>query len=190
MSLSQTEERKLIERARAGDDRAFGQLINHYTPQLYQVIRRVVNDTGEAESAVQEAFLRVWEALPRYRADRPFFPYLVTVAMNLVRDRWRRDRWLDLGGLEGVSEALPVSGPGPEELAEQSEMLQALAQAVAGLPEGYRTVIALRYDAAMTYQQIAEALELPLNTVRTHLRRAKAQLQDDLQRGFEERDHG
>lgn len=190
VSLSQSEERQLIERARRGDDQAFGQLVTYYTPQLYRVIRRVLDDTGEAESVVQEAFLRVWQALPRYREDRPFFPYLATAAMNLVRDRWRRDRWLDFGGLDGASEELPASGPGPEELAEQTETLQALAQAVAGLPEGYRTVIALRYDAGLAYQQIAEALDLPLNTVRTHLRRAKALLQEDLQRRFEEREHG
>lgn len=190
MSLPQSEERQLIERARRGDDQAFGQLITHYTPQLFRVIRRVLDDTGEAESVVQEAFLRVWQALPRYRADRPLFPYLATVAMNLVRDRWRRDRWLDFGGLDGVSEELPASQPGPEEVTEESETLRALAQAVTSLPEGYRTVIALRYDAGLTYQQIAEALDLPLNTVRTHLRRAKALLQEDLQRRFEEREHG
>ena len=190
MSLSQAEERELIERARRGDDQAFGQLVTHHTPQLFRVIRRVVDDTGEAESAVQEAFLRVWQALPRYQSDRPFFPYLATVAMNLVRDRWRQERRLDFAGLEDVGESLPAPSPGPETLAEEAETLQALAQAVAGLPEGYRTVIALRYDGGLTYQQIAEALELPLNTVRTHLRRAKELLQEELRRRFEEGDHG
>jgi RNA polymerase sigma-70 factor (ECF subfamily) len=176
MSLSEAIELELIQKARSGDDEAFGQLINHYTPTLYRVVFRMVNDHAETENIVQDAFLRAWQALPRYRTDRPFFPYLVTIAVNLVRDLWRKERFIDFGDMDDLSKYLPDSQPGPENHLEHKELLGALAGAVAALPPTYRTVIALRYDAGLSYQEIAEAVNLPLNTVRTHLHRAKRRL--------------
>ncbi len=181
MSLSEVNEAELIRRVRAGDAEAFDQLVIQHTPALFRVVRRLASDAAEAEAIVQEAFLRAWRNLSRYQNDRPFFPYLVTIAVNLARDQWRKTRHLDFGGLEAIEESMADSGPIPESVIERTETLQILAQAVADLPPAYRTVIALRYDAGLSYQQIADTLELPVNTVRTHLRRAKLQLRKDLE---------
>ncbi len=181
MNQPQPDERELIRRAQAGDDDAFGKLVVSHTPKLYRVIRRMTSDPSEAEAIVQEAFLRAWQALPRYRNDRPFFPYLVTIAVNLGRDLWRKARFLEFGELETVAQAAPSPEPGPERQVEHGETLQALATAVAALPSAYRAVIALRYDAELSYEEIAAALDLPLNTVRTHLRRAKDHLRSLLE---------
>lgn len=174
-------DQELISRARDGDDAAFAHLVTRHTPALYRVVRRLASDQGEAEAIVQEAFLRIWQNLHRYKEDREFFPYLVTIAVNLGRDQWRKSRFLDFGGLEPLADSLPTPEPGPEIQVEQAERLQTLAQAVGDLPPAYRAVIALRYDASMSYQQIADALSLPLNTVRTHLRRAKGHLRNVLE---------
>jgi RNA polymerase sigma-70 factor (ECF subfamily) len=175
----------LLERTRSGDSSAFNRLIERYSPDLFRIIRRMASDSSETEAIVQESFLRVWQILhsPRSRAQdwtKPFFPYLVTIAMNLARDRWRKDRFLDFSGLEDLQDVLPSPWPDPEALVEETETLIALVEAVAGLPSAYRVVIALRYDAGMSYAEIAEVLELPINTVRTHLRRAKIQLREVL----------
>lgn len=180
MDFSQPDDAELIRRARSGNDEAFGELVIRHTPALYRVVRRIADDSAETEAIVQEAFLRVWRNLQRYRTDQPFFSYLVTIALNLARDQWRSLRRLDFDGLEPALEALSDTEPGPEAQLEQAESLQALAEAVAQLPPAYRTVIALRYDAELSYQEIAVTLDLPVNTVRTHLRRAKANLKQYL----------
>ena len=177
-------EQDIIRRARQGDDEAFEQLIMRFTPAIFRVVRRMTSDSQEAEAIVQETFLRVWQALPRYKDDRPFFPYLVTIATNIYRDQWRKSKRLDFGGLEPLDESMPNKALNPEQTTEQREILQALADAVSELPPPYRTVIALRYDANLKYQEIAEVLDIPINTVRTHLRRAKMFLKDILTQSF------
>jgi RNA polymerase sigma-70 factor (ECF subfamily) len=176
---------QLLERTRSGDPSAFGVLIERYSSDLFRVIRRMAGDSSEAEAIVQESFLRVWRILrsPFQQAQdwkRPFFPYLVTIAMNLARDRWRKDRFLDFSSLEDIQEALLSREPDPEIVVEKDETLEALAEAVAKLPPAYRAVIALRYEAGLSYKEIAEALELPINTIRTQLRRAKDRLREAL----------
>jgi RNA polymerase sigma-70 factor (ECF subfamily) len=182
-------EAELISRSRAGDDQAFAYLVQLYTPRLYRVVRRMSSDSSEAESIVQEAFLRAWRSLRTWKARhvensvaprQPFFSFLVTIALNLGRDRWRKERFLDFGDPETSLEWIPDSQPGPENLLETTETLQALVQAVSSLPQPYRIVIALRYDAEMSYEDISQTLNLPINTVRTHLHRAKAVLRQAL----------
>jgi RNA polymerase sigma-70 factor (ECF subfamily) len=179
-----TDEHRLVALAQAGDDTAFDALVHRHTVPLYGVVRRMVGDDGEAENIVQEAFLRVWSNLSRYRNDRPFFPYLVTVAANLARDHWCREQRLSEDDLEALADLLSDPGDLPDRLVENAETLRLLAEAVARLPEPYRAVIALRYDAGFSYEEIAVALGLPLNTVRTHLHRAKAQLRRQLEEQF------
>ena len=175
-------EKELVSRLRAGDEQAFDQIVSAYTPPLYRVVRRIASDQDEAEAILQETFLRFWKALPWYDEERPLLPYLVTIAVNRGRDVWRRSRLVDFTGLGSAAEDIPGFEPTPESQVEQAEQLQALAEAVARLPLAYRAVIALRYDAGLSYQEIAESLDLPVNTVRTHLRRAKAHLRTQLER--------
>jgi RNA polymerase sigma-70 factor (ECF subfamily) len=170
----------LISRAQAGDASAFEELVEAYSPPLYRVVRRYSDDDQEAESFVQEAFWRVWRSLERYQNDRPFFPYLVTIAVRLVRDRWRSEKWLmnvvDIDADENVSEFTAEDAYLEDQVVSQ-EQTEAVEQAVASLPRPYRIAISLRYQAGYSYEKIAEILELPTNTVRTHLHRAKKMLQ-------------
>ncbi len=182
---NQEADQQLLERTRSGDSSAFNLLVERYSRDLFQIIRRMASDSSETEAIVQESFLRIWRLLqsPRSKAQdwtKPFFPYLVTIAMNLARDRWRKDRFLDFSGLEAIQEVLPSTLPDPEALLEKTELLAALAEAVAELPSSYRAVIALRYQGGLSYAEIAEILDLPVNTIRTHLHRAKNQLRQAL----------
>lgn len=175
-------ERELVLRARRGDEKAFEQLIDHFTPALYKVVRRMASDDLEAQVIVQETFLRLWRGLGSLSDDRPFLPYLVTIALNIGRDQWRRSRFLDFSGLTGAEENLPADEISPEDQVTNQELLSRLARAVANLPGAYRAVIAMRYDAEMSYQEMAQALNLPINTVRTHIHRAKAALRQALEK--------
>ncbi len=185
MSISFAAERELIRRARAGEEDAFEELVAAFTPDLYHVVRRMTADTDQAEAFVQEAFWRFWQALPRYRDDRRFFPYLATIAANLVRDAWRKDRRIAVENIEFLSD-LPDEQPMPEAVMEDDERLRVLAKTVESLPVQYRTVLALRYDAGLSYEEIAAGMDLPLNTVRTTLHRAKGLLQKRLEESDEE----
>jgi RNA polymerase sigma-70 factor (ECF subfamily) len=186
MKNSSSTENDLIERARRRDESAFAGLVEAYTSRLYRVVRRMTTDTQEAESIVQETFWRFWNILPKYDADRPLFPYLATISSNLARDRYRRERRIVDEDAETVLERTGRQDTNLEEKVDQKEALQVLAEAVDSLPFDYRAVISLRYDANMRYEEIASTLSLPLNTVRTHLRRAKQILREQV----EEADHG
>jgi RNA polymerase sigma-70 factor (ECF subfamily) len=170
------DEAELVRRARVGDAEAFDRLIEMYTPRLYQVVRRFASDRGEADAIVQEAWLRAWRALPRTVEHRPLGPWLVQIAVNVTRDVWRKMKPLDFADIGGEEDLLQDERPGPEERMSQKEALGKLVRGVEQLRPEYRMVIALRYDGGLSYQEIASVLDLPINTVRTHLRRAKSTL--------------
>ena len=104
------------------------------------------------------------------------------IAVNAARDALKKSRPLDFADLpDDPEQTLAAADPGPEEMIEQAEVLVRLAAAVEQLPVPYRMVVALRYQAEMSYEEIAAALNLPVNTVRTHLRRAKQRLRQLLE---------
>lgn len=171
MALMLPQERELILRAQDGDQSAFQKLIEIFSPLLYPVVRRYTQDELQAEAGMQETFWRAWRALDRYKFDKPFLPYLATIAANYQRDLWRKER--RLFQLDLLDNDLPDPAPQPWEKIEMDDQLDALAVAIQRIPQHYRLILALRFDADMSYEEIAQSLELPLNTVRTHVRRAK-----------------
>jgi len=156
-------------------------LIERYTPLIYHIVRRMCSDRHETEAITQEAFLRAWERLPRSKAERPFRAWLVQIAVNAARDALKKQRPLDFADLPESELVVANDEPGPEERFEDVEALARLDLAVKGLPAPYRVVIAMRYQAEMSYEEIAATLNLPQNTVRTHLRRAKQRLREALE---------
>lgn len=179
MALS---EQELIELAQNGDEEAYESLILTHTPGLYRVVRRMLPDDAEAEAVIQETFWRVWRNLGRYQNDRPLFPYLVTVAVNQLHDRWRSNRWLEDADIADAADLLLDPRPLLAAEIERRELLEQLARAVAELPDPYRVVIVLRYQAEMRYEQIAETLNIPVNTVRTHIHRATRLLRIEMEK--------
>jgi len=173
---------ELVRRTLRGDAEAFHLLIERHTPTLYRIVRRLCSDRAEAEAITQEAFLRAWESLPKSKIDRPFRPWLIQIAVNAARDALKKSRPLDFADLP-PEEPLQVAStlPGPEEWVEKAETLEKLALAVQSLALPYRMVIALRYEAEMSYEEMAAVLKLPLNTVRTRLYRAKQELRQAME---------
>lgn len=176
-------ESQLIRRAVEGNVEAFDRLVEVNTPRLYRLIRRVAPDRGEAEAVVQEAWLRAWKNRRRCSPDRPFFPWLASIAMNQARDAWRKRRPLDFADLGDAVEGIAAEEASAEALIEANEARQRLARYVGELRPEWRMVLALRYDGELEYGEIAGALGIPLNTVRTHLRRARAALRARLEAG-------
>lgn len=179
----------LVQQYLRGDQKAFQSLVERHTPAVYNLAYRSTNSRDDAADITQETFRRVVEALPSSRLDLPFKPWLLRIALNLCRD-WAKRRQpvafaslgadRDAGDDDDIADGLPDLAPLPADILEADETRQALERALQGLSDGYRTVITLRYAEDLSYQEIAATLNLPLNTVRTHLARAKKALHDRL----------
>ncbi|MBI4787971.1 MAG: sigma-70 family RNA polymerase sigma factor [Chloroflexi bacterium] len=183
----------LLSQYKEGNPRAFRALVQRYTTPIYNLALRLLRDPMEAENVTQETFLRVVTALDRIRLDLPFKPYLFQIAVNLCRDQARKQHPLlftDLDGnsildadgeAETRSESIADEAPPAWERLEKQELLVRLQTAMDLLAPAYQTAITLRYVEEFSYEEIAQALALPLNTVRTQLRRAKHQLKLNLE---------
>lgn len=175
----------LVSLAQGGDPLALDELVARHTQRLFRVVRRMMHDRQEAEEIVQEAWVRAWRGLAGFQAERPFFPWLATIAANAARDSWRKRRPLDFSDVSDELEDVADAEIGPEPALERQESLARLVQQVAELRPEQRVTLSLRYEAGLSYQEIADAMDLPLNTVRTHLRRAKMRLRQRLEEQVE-----
>jgi RNA polymerase sigma-70 factor (ECF subfamily) len=173
------EEAHLVRRVSAGDQAAFGALVERYSGAVYNQAYRMLGDAHEAEDAVQEVFLRAYHRLDTYDPARRFITWLLTIGSNYCIDRIRRRRhtWLTL---DDVAFWLPSSDAGPERSALRGERRDLVQRALQTLPESYRSVTVLRYWHDLSYQEIATALSLTEATVKTRLHRARKMLLDAL----------
>ena len=173
---------ELVRRTIRGDGQAFGLLVERHMPVVYCVVRRMCSDRAEAEAITQEAFLRAWESLNRSKDPPVFLPWVIRIAVNAGRDMLKKSRPMDFADLPDEEvQQLADSEMDLEEAVDEGELLERLAGAVQGLPVPYRMVIALRYEAEMSYERMADVLGLPMNTVRTRLHRAKERLRSALE---------
>lgn len=167
----------------AGDPGAFSELVKRYTQAIYNVTYRFTGDAHEAENLTQETFLRAWNVLPRLTLDKPLKPYFVRIAVNLCRDWAERKKLVNVTPLEIENESdFPDADGDPLRAVSDAELRERVRAKMALLPPLYRTVITLRYTEEMSYDEMATALDLPLNTVRTHLHRAKTRLRELLEK--------
>ncbi len=173
----------LIRRYQAGQTDLFEAIFDRYKDYVYRVAYSLTQHAAEAEEIVQETFLDVLRALPRYRVEGParFETWLYTVTANRCKMRWRRKQ-LPTADWDQVGERLaqvPNGRPGhdPEEATRQAETRRRIWRAVGRLSDLYREVILLRYGQDFSYQEIAEALDLSLGTVKSRLNAAHQQLQ-------------
>jgi len=181
----QTDE-ELIRLHLQGDKDAFPELVHRHLRAVYNLAYRSTGDVMEAENIAQETFARAYKALPRCGELGSFRPWLLTIAVNLCRNRARRASHEPLmvreGGEAGEDplDQYPDPAPGPLAVVLQNEADAMLEKAIAALPLPYRQVIILRYMEGLSYEELAQTLGLPLNTVRTHLSRAKERLRQAL----------
>lgn len=179
--------RNLVARHLRGDPEAFAELVSLFSARVFNLALRFTGDRAEAEDLTQEAFLRAYSALPRSKAELPFRPWLLQIAVNLCRDWARRQRPLafsDLagatddaadadGGAEAGADRLADPEPLPPQAAEAREPLADLRRAVMALPPALRLVVTLRYNEELSYEQIGQLLNMPPATVGTSLLRAR-----------------
>ncbi len=181
---------ELVRRCLAGEETAYRELVGRYERQVYSLALRMLRQREDAEDLTQETFVRMFRALDRYDPTRPFPAWLFTIAARLSIDHLRRRRMktVSLSRTEpGESEERLVEiedpGPGPEELTSHGEEQRGADRLIASLPEHYRVVVVLRHQQGLSYEEIAEALHLPLGTVKARIHRARELLKDRLETG-------
>lgn len=175
-------------RAQAGDTAAFEMLVVEHQAYVYALAYRVLGNPQEAEDAAQEAFVRAWQALPKFRAQSRFGTWIYRIVTNLCCNRLPKlRRELAAIGEEEIPERADLHSGLPESGLESGERRQWLHRQIDALPESYRLLITLRYQRDLAYEEIASVTGLPLGTVKTGLFRAKERLRSALETYEEER---
>lgn len=181
-------EAEIVARAQAGDASAFEMLVVEHQAYVYALAFRVLGNPQEAEDAAQEAFVRAWQALPKFRAQSRFGTWMYRIVTNLCYNRLPKlRRELAVIGEEEIPDRTDFHSGLPEPGAEAVERRQWLHRQIDALPESYRLLITLRYQRDLPYEEIASVTGLPLGTVKTGLFRAKEKLRSALESYEEER---
>ena len=162
----------LVRRAKAGDREAFGRLVDRFQAPVYRVVRGILSDASDAEDVAQEAFLRAYESLAKFRGESGFFTWLYRIAVNeALRARKRRS----FAPIDAVPEA---EAPRPEVPDEDGPTPAALERLLGQLSDEFRAIVVLRDLEGLSYQEIAETLEIPMGTVESRLFRARRELRE------------
>ena len=173
----------LIAAARSNDPEAFAALVKKYLAPVYSFVRRFTGRPEDAEDITQETFIKVWQNFNRYDERRSFTAWLFRIARNTAIDwvRRRRDHaFSDFerdDGSNALIETVADETMLPDALADQAQDLIFLEKLLAQLSPAQREVILLRHETGMTFEEMSEAMNVPLNTIKSRYRRALAVLQ-------------
>jgi RNA polymerase sigma-70 factor, ECF subfamily len=172
----------ILEDIRKGNTRRFAVLVERHKDRALTLALRLVGSRGEAEELVQDAFLRAFRNLDKFRGDARFSTWFYRILYNLCMTRVTR-RKPSPAALEELDERMLEAAPGEGgvfEQLEEAELHAMLEEGIRGLPERYKTVVTLFYLQEMALEEVARVLDVPAGTVKTHLFRARALLKTSL----------
>ena len=173
----------LVQRVKNGDKEAFNMLVLKYQRKVGRLVRRLVSNSDEADDVVQDAFIKAYRALPQFRGDSAFYTWLYRIAVNTAKNHLvsRGKRPISLSELtsnEGDEESFEVpvvtiDNNTPEAELMSRQIAEAVNRAVSALPEELQTALSLREIDGLSYEEIAEAMNCPICTVRSRIFRAR-----------------
>lgn len=174
------DEKALIGQILAGDQEAFAQLVQAYQKSVYNLCLRMVSNPTEAEDLAQEAFVKAWRGLRFYKHEAAFSTWLYRLTSNVCIDFLRKQKRQNTVSLTMEEDAPELEArdtvPGPEEQILHKENRQALAAAMEQLEEEYRLALTLRVVDELSYEQIADVLDIKVGTVKSRIARARERL--------------
>jgi len=190
LATDEPDDAELVDRARRRDNEAFRLIMQRHNRRLYRIARAVLRNDGEAEDAVQEAYVRAFTHLAEFRGDASLATWLSRIVLNEALGRIRRRRGeRDLAALENpmpqadiIPFPLAAPPPDPERSMAQRQIQQMLEHAIDDLPDDFRTVLVARVIEDMSVEETARLLGLRAETVKTRLHRARKLLRDALER--------
>ena len=178
---------ELIQRTLAGEVDAFGFLVERYEPRLLRALAFRLGCWEAARDAAQEAFVHAYTKLASFHGESGFYTWLYRIALNLSISGARKRRPITLAdaGENGVLESVDHHGA-PSDPLEQAEAASLVRRAIAALGEEHQEIVTLREIEELSYEEIAEQLQIPIGTVRSRLARARDQLRQLLRSAMEE----
>lgn len=175
------DEHELVERCRSGDDTAFAELVTRYKDLVYGLIYRMIHDRSAVDDLAQDVFLKIHRGLPYFRGEARLSTWMFRIVQN-VCVQWQTDRRRDLPAEKQRPDGPLRTEAGSKDAAfDELETRDRLQKALSQLPANYRLLIAAHYLRGVQYEALAEALDIPLGTVKTHLYRAKRRLRELLE---------
>ena len=184
-------DQELVERVQAGDKRAFDLLVLKYQRKVQRLVARFVRDSGEVDDVVQEAFIKAYRALPTFRGDAAFYTWIYRIAINCAKNYLASPARRIVPQSDLMSEddddaesfdrnagLHDVATPEAEYASKQ--IAEAVNRAMAALPEDLRTAVTLREIEGLSYEEIAEAMDCPIGTVRSRIFRAREAIATEL----------
>ena len=182
--LSKTEEQALVSRAKAGDQAAYETLVRHNADRLFAVVLRFSATEADAEDATQEAFLRGWRNIHRFRGDARFFTWLYRIGVNEAKRILERRP--APGSVLSVEERpidhVPDQAPRPHDRSEAVELRAVLEEAIRRLPEAHRAAVVLRDVERLSTAEAAELLGVREAAFKSRLHRGRMRLRADVAR--------
>jgi RNA polymerase sigma-70 factor (ECF subfamily) len=171
---------QLVLRVQKGDKRAFDLLVLKYQYKLQAIVSRFVRDTDEVADVTQEAFIKAYRALPKFRGDSQFYTWLYRIAINTAKNylvsKSRRPSSTDIDVADAEqfadNEKL-IDDTSPEDFIMTQELSQVIKDSLSQLPEDLRTALTLREFEGMSYEEIADVMGCPVGTVRSRIFRAR-----------------
>lgn len=181
-------EKELVARSQNGDINAFEELVCQHERKIFTIAYRMLGNTEDASDISQEAFLRAFSAIKKFRGEASFSTWVCQIVTNLCRDELRKkyrtnveslDEKITIGDSE-IHKQLAVSEPGPEERYESKELQHKLQSLINTLSPEFRMALILRDIYGYSYDEIAEKLECSLGTVKSRINRARKYLKEQL----------
>lgn len=174
--MVQETDEELVKKIQSGEVLVFEEIVKRYQKRLLRFVSRIIYRESTAEEVVQDTFLKAYLAIDRIDTTRKFSTYLFEIAKNTAISELRKDK-RDLPLFEEILDS--GSETHLEKISRDQDNLK-VRQAVELLEEKYRRIVRLYYFEELSYEEVAQKLRIPLNTVRTHLRRAKEKLKEIL----------
>ena len=187
-------DQQLVSRVQKGDSRAFDMLVLKYQHRIFGLISRYVHDADEVQDVAQEAFIKAYRALPKFRGDSAFYTWLYRIAINTAKNylvsRSRRPPGSDVE----VEDAEYYASGGalheietPENALFGAELKAVVERAIRELPEDLRTAVTLREFDGLSYEDIADIMDCPIGTVRSRIFRAREAIDSQVKEQLEGR---
>jgi RNA polymerase sigma-70 factor, ECF subfamily len=181
-------DRQLVARAQQGDKQAFGLLVEKYQRKLARLLSRFIRDPAEVEDVTQEAFIKAYRALPAFRGDSAFYTWLYRIGINTAKNylmamgrRAPTSTEVEADEAEGFDEGEQLRDINtPESVLLSSEIAQTVNSTIENLPEELRKAIQMREIEGMSYEDIAQAMDCPIGTVRSRIFRAREAIAEQL----------
>lgn len=188
MEVSKESDQQLVKRVQGGDKRAFDLLVIKYQHKILGLVSRYVRDASEVQDVTQEAFIKAYRALPRFRGDSAFYTWIYRIAINtaknhlMAKSRRPPGSDVDVEDAEYYESATALKDiESPENQLFGEELKNVVNKAIGQLPEDLRTAVTLREFDGLSYEEIADIMDCPVGTVRSRIFRAREAIDKQLQ---------